>query len=129
MKPPPTRSEAILELNADCELQLARVGGSTGSRPRADRTVALDVATRVAEVDVVEGVECVRTELEGIPFPDREILHRRHVSIEESRSPGVVASAVSDIVETGVGEAIPQTLRLIVGQVVARTAADAGLQG
>ena len=98
-----------LELQVNGELQLTGVGGATdagGERTTADGTCAGTVngAVRIAEIDVVEGVEGIHAELRSYPLVKRHVLEQRHIAIEEVRPKERVAAYVSDGVQTGAGE-------------------------
>src|ERR1700735_2878694 len=91
------------------ELQLPRVGGSTragrvGTASDRVAAAAIDIAARGAQVDVVEDVEGIHPELRRILFCDGDVLHQRHVAVEETRAPGGVAPDVSDGVQAGAAE-------------------------
>jgi hypothetical protein len=92
---PPEAVELRLELQTSRKFHLARVGGPVRSRTRGDGSIILDVAARITEVDMVERVEGIRAELQRVPA-DEEVLHHRHVGVEQMRSPCIVASAIAD---------------------------------
>ena len=104
-----------LELDASGELHLTRVGGITGERAARNASYALDVAARVGEVNMVEGVERIGPELQLVPFADGEVLHRRNIAIEEVRTPSVVTSSIANGVQTRIGKPVAKGLSLVPG--------------
>src|ERR1700678_4418501 len=91
------------------ELQLAWVRGAArarrvGTASNCVATTRVHVAARITQVDVVEHVEGIHPELRGVLLCDGDVLHQRHVAVEETWSPGSVAPNVSYGVKTGATE-------------------------
>ena len=61
----------------------------------------VDIAARVAEVDVVESIETISPKLERYPLVNEEVLLDREIGVEEPRSKRGVTANGPDLVERG----------------------------
>ena len=104
---------------------------SGAARPRSGRNVSdtLNVAARKAEVNVVECIESIASELQRDSFFDGEVLESRYIDIVEIRPPGVVTPAIADVIETRIGERTTECLGLIEDHSTIGTTRVAGCMG
>lgn len=116
------------ELRTQRELQLTWMRRTIWEWPVANRSVLVDVAAGAAEVDMVDDIERIHTELDRCHLADGEVLLNRQVHIEQVRSKDAVPSDVSDLIQAGHGEGGAQGLRLEVDQAIAGEAGDMRLE-
>ena len=69
-------------------------------RSVADGSILFDIAAGCAEVDVVEDIERIHSELNRRHLVDREVLRHCQIRVEEMRSKDTVPANVSDLVQT-----------------------------
>src|SRR5258708_37077732 len=109
----------MLELHADRELQLARVGGDIDTGSLSYRSILLDVAARQAKVDVIERVKGVHSELEYDALFDWEVLLHGDICVEEMRSEDAVPANVPDLIQTRRSKHRTQGLLVIIRKTIA----------